>query len=146
MNNPVNIRWWIIFCLQLLIIFVSIYQGLWSHIWITDVTYLSFVIMSIWFVNSVMLGFYQITYRPLNKIVPVSWFMAELCLSLGMLGTVAGFLIMLVSVFGAIDVSNTSTLQKAISTMASGMGTALYTTLIGIVANVFIKIQLVNCE
>ena len=146
MNQSTTIRWWIIFCVQLLIVALSVYMGLWTHIWTTDATYLSFIIMSIWFVNSIIMGFYLITNRDMDRLLPVGWFVSEVCLSLGMLGTVAGFLIMLVTVFGSIDVSNTETLREAISNMALGMGTALYTTLIGIVANLFIKIQLVNSE
>jgi biopolymer transport protein ExbB/TolQ len=53
---------------------------------------------------------------------------------------------MLVSAFEGIDVSNISTVQNSLAQMASGMGTALYTTLVGLVSSLFIKFQLVNLE
>ena len=37
-------------------------------------------------------------------------------------------------------------LQSALMTMAAGMSTALYTTLIGLISSLLIKIQLVNLE
>ena len=63
-----------------------------------------------------------------------------------MIGTVSGFIIVLNSAFGSIDVSNIATLQKALSSMATGMSTALWTTLTGLVCSLSLKIQLVNLE
>ena len=76
----------------------------------------------------------------------VGWFIAESLLGLGMIGTVTGFLLMLGSAFENIDVSNTETLQNALTQMALGMSTALYTTLIGLICSLILKIQLVNYE
>ena len=76
----------------------------------------------------------------------VGWFIAESLLGLGMIGTVTGFLLMLGNAFENIDVSNTETLQNALTQMALGMSTALYTTLIGLICSLILKIQLVNYE
>ena len=48
--------------------------------------------------------------------------------------------------FTNIDVTNSKTLQDALSFMAVGMSTALYTTLIGLISSLIIKVQLVNYE
>ena len=45
-----------------------------------------------------------------------------------------------------VDVSNAMTLQQALSDMATGMSTALWTTLVGLVCSLIIKVQLVNLE
>jgi len=76
----------------------------------------------------------------------VSWFISEAILSLGMIGTVAGFILMLGDSFGSIDTSNPETLKDALSSMALGMSTALYTTLVGLILSQALKIQLVNLE
>lgn len=145
MNKASTTRWWIIVNLQALIISLSIYFGMWTHVYEVDVTYISFIIMAVWFSTTCFIGRYHFKGDKRN-FLPVGWFLSEVCLSLGMLGTVSGFLIMLVSAFESIDVTNTQTLQDAISSMALGMGTALYTTLVGIVTSLFIKAQLVNLE
>ena len=76
----------------------------------------------------------------------LGWFIAESCLALGMIGTVTGFLFMLGQTFVGIDVTNASTLQNALMTMAKGMSTALYTTLTGLISSLLIKVQLINLE
>ena len=76
----------------------------------------------------------------------VGWFIAETCLALGMVGTITGFLLMLSTTFSNIDVSDVATLQRALADMALGMSTALYTTLIGLISSILIKIQLINLE
>jgi len=53
---------------------------------------------------------------------------------------------MLGTAFENVDVSNTITLQNALSDMALGMSTALWTTLIGLICSLIIKVQLVNLE
>ena len=53
---------------------------------------------------------------------------------------------MLGTAFANVYVSNSATLQQALSDMAVGMSTALYTTLVGLVSSLIIKVQLVNLE
>ena len=48
--------------------------------------------------------------------------------------------------FGSIDTANPETLKEALSSMALGMSTALYTTLVGLILSQALKIQLVNLE
>ena len=74
----------------------------------------------------------------------LGWFISDLCLTLGMIGTVAGFIYMLSSSFANIDVSNVSSLQNVLAHMSAGMATALYTTAAGLVSSAFLKIQYFN--
>ena len=67
-------------------------------------------------------------------------------LTLGMIGTVAGFILMLGDSFSNIDTSNPETLKAALAAMAVGMSTALYTTLIGLICAQLTKVQLINLE
>ena len=61
-------------------------------------------------------------------------------------GTVCGFIIMLGTAFVDIDVGNILSMQNALSQMSIGMSAALYTTLMGLLSSLVIKIQLVNVE
>jgi hypothetical protein len=148
MNNSSQLRWWIIVCFQILILSLGVFFGVWTHIWEVDVTRISFIIISIWLVATVCLARCHFTASPAAKqqFVPVGWFLAETCLALGMIGTVAGFLIMLISAFADINIGDTESMQAVLASMALGMGTALYTTLVGLVSSLFIKSQLVNLE
>ena len=86
------------------------------------------------------------TTDQLKEDLSVGWFIAESCLVLGLIGTVAGFIIMLGTAFVDIDVSNIDSMQKALSQMSIGMSAALYTTLMGLLSSLVIKLQLVNVE
>lgn len=82
----------------------------------------------------------------MSYLIKIGWFLSETCMAIGMIGTVAGFLLMLGTAFSGIDVGDTASLQSALTSMAVGMSTALYTTLVGLVCGLYIKSQLVNLE
>lgn len=141
-------KWYLTVCLEALIIAVAMYFGFHTLLWENDQTKLSFLISFMWLITTGFIGWlHTLDDRVrVEKDAKFAWYMAESCLTVGMIGTVAGFLLMLGAAFGNIDVSNTQTLQAALSDMAAGMSTALYTTLVGLVASLFIKSQLINLE
>jgi len=76
----------------------------------------------------------------------VGWFVTELLLALGMIGTVIGFIMMLGGSFESLNIADTGSVKTALTDMAIGMSTALYTTLVGMVCSQILKVQLVNVE
>jgi len=143
------LKWWLIFCLTLLGLCMCVYFNIHKDLYAADVTRLSFLIISIFICTSVWIGTktYKIgIHQDYNQKSDVGWFISESCLALGMVGTVTGFLIMLGTAFANVDVTNAATLQQALSDMAIGMSTALWTTLVGLVCSLIIKVQLVNLE
>ena len=106
-----------------------------------DQTYISLLIISIAFIFTIAVGW---NWRYMNNGVPdIYWYTAEAVIALGMIGTIIGFMIVLSQTFIDIDVSDTDDVKELISTMAGGMGTALITTLAGLVSSTWMKIQLV---
>ena len=143
------LKWWLIFCLTLLGLCTCVYFNIHKDLYAADVTRLSFLIISIFICTSVWIGTktYKVGIRQdYSQQSDVGWFVSESCLALGMVGTVTGFLIMLGTAFENVDVTNAATLQQALSDMATGMSTALWTTLVGLVSSLIIKVQLVNFE
>ena len=143
------LKWWLLACLTMLGIGICVYFNLHINLYESDITKISYLIIIVFVCTSIWIG--NKTYlvdrlEDYNQRADVGWFVAESCLALGMVGTVTGFLIMLGTAFSNIDVSNAATLQQALSDMAIGMSTALYTTLIGLVCSLIIKVQLVNLE
>ena len=80
-----------------------------------------------------------------NGYYELGWFSADLMLKLGLIGTVIGFIIMLGSL-SDITTFDVTLLQGVLTTMGSGMGVALYTTLSALVTGLFIAIQYFNLE
>ena len=143
------LKWWLIFCLTLLGFGTLYYFNMHSQLYYADVTKLSFLIIIIFMFTSVWIG--RKTYdlestSVIDDKIDVGWFIAESCLALGMVGTVTGFLYMLGTAFENIDITDATTLQDALASMAKGMSTALYTTLTGLIASLINKVQLVNYE
>ena len=143
------LKWWLVFCLTLLGMCACVYFNIHKDLYAADVTRLSFLIISIFTCTSIWIGIktYKVgIQQDYSQKSDVGWFVSESCLALGMVGTVTGFLIMLGTAFANVDVTNAATLQQALSDMAIGMSTALWTTLVGLVSSLIIKVQLVNLE
>ena len=140
------LRWWLIFCLSILAGGVAVYFKLHIDLYNADQTKLSFLILTVFTLTSLWVGWRTKKSEDKEQDVSVGWFVAESCLALGMIGTVTGFLLMLSGAFANIDLANTSTIQNSLTQMALGMSTALYTTLVGLICSLTLKVQLMNVE
>lgn len=87
----------------------------------------------------------DIYIKKVNAYFEFGWFSADIMLKLGLIGTVIGFIIMLGSL-SDITTFDVSLLQGVLTTMGSGMGVALYTTLSALVTGVLIALQYFNLE
>jgi biopolymer transport protein ExbB/TolQ len=68
------------------------------------------------------------------------WFIADIMVKLGLLGTIVGFIFMLGSVTETTNL-DINTMQRILKEMSRGMGTALYTTLAGLTGSVLLTVQ-----
>ena len=128
-------------------------RTLWEH----DSTKLSFLLLIIFIHMSTWCGYKtwrlsrfldrdeteKYLVEKIEGLMEAGWFASDLCLSIGMVGTVVGFISMM-SGFATIDVSNMATVQDMIKSLGSGMSTALYTTLVGLTCSALLKIQYFN--
>ena len=117
---------------------------LWNGLWQADQTKLSFVILLVWFISSISVS-YKI-FKPYNINEELLWFTSESMITLGLIGTVSGFLLMLYSAFEGIDVNDINSLTESLNQMATGMSTALTTTLVGLISSLHLKVQLMLLE
>jgi len=143
------LKWWLMVCTTLLGVSIAIYFNVHEQLYYADVTRLSFLIIFIFACSSIWIGtktYAVVVKHEYSHQSDVGWFIAEVLLAIGMIGTVTGFLLMLGTAFVNIDVTNTATLQNALANMATGMSTALYTTLIGLICSTIMKVQLMNLE
>ena len=136
-------------------------NGVFAEIYAKDFTRLSLVLfalftyMSIWCGNKTwQLSKFLETYDPekennslvverIEHLTEVGWFVSDLCLTIGMVGTVVGFITMLGGFF-TVDFGDPATLQALIKDLGSGMSVSLYTTLVGLVCSALLKIQYFN--
>ena len=135
--------WWLVTVIQAILVGITAYFGSMEFLWNTDITKLSFLTMALWIGTSAVIGYSSYTSKT-NYDTP--WFVAESCMTVGMIGTVIGFILMLGSSFADLDPSNIESMRRVITDMAAGMSTALLTTLTGLIASLFLKVQIVVLE
>ena len=151
--TSILLRWWFLFCTQIALGAVAYHFSFFHHLYREDTTRIGFCILGILIFTTLWLGkrIYSLKNNwqgPKEIIQSLSpgWFIAESCLVLGLIGTVTGFILMLGTAFTELDVTNITSVQNALIKMSLGMSTALYTTLVGLISSLIIKIQLVAIE
>lgn len=68
------------------------------------------------------------------------WYAVDIVIKIGLLGTIIGFILMLGSIADSTEL-DVNTMQKVLTQMSRGMGTALYTTLAGLSASILLGAQ-----
>ena len=153
----VFLRWWLMFVLILLLFTQAYSFDLLDQVWDNDFTKLSFINLFLLLTTSIWCGAQTLQFNKLiNRIriptasikkldhkIEVGWFVSDLTLTIGMIGTVVGFIAMLGG-FIDLDIENINTIQDLIKELGSGMSAALYTTLTGLISSVLLKIQCFN--
>ena len=142
-TNSILLRWWFLFCTQIALGTVAYHFNFFHHLYREDTTRIGFFILGILILTTLWLG--KKVYSQ-SKDFSTGWFIAESCVVLGLVGTVTGFILMLGTAFTELDVTNITSVQNALIKMSLGMSTALYTTLVGLISSLVIKIQLVTIE
>jgi hypothetical protein len=176
--------WLILFGLILFGVFMLWQYGLLNAFFTKDQTYLSSIIMGIFFLTSLYIGrgawrlareTHYCSQLQNSNVIPrdslvsehmrlhensasnpeliqarlverahsghaSGWFMSDLLLRLGLIGTVIGFVLMLGSVY-ELKQDDIQALQQLLTRMGGGMQVALYTTLAGLGSAMLIGIQ-----
>jgi hypothetical protein len=152
------LKWWLFAILITLGIYIAHSFSIFHTIWEQDITKLSFIILALFAVASIWCGSatWKIskalaknsikadTLKSIEYAEDSGWFISDILLTIGMIGTVCGFIIMLMGGFSDVDVADPSTIQSMLSKISGGMATALFTTLAGLITSVLLKVQYFN--
>lgn len=149
-KRTLPLRWWVSFTLINIFTVILFLTGLIDKINQVDFTKLSFVIYAIFYIFSVRTGIlsYKVTKTGEEDLTEYfhknerGWFVADSLLTLGMVGTVIGFIYMLSTSFSALKTSDVDMIRTALTNLSIGMSTALYTTAAGLICSLLLKVQL----
>ena len=141
-------RWWLFICLLSIGAYFGVHFDVFSTIFNTDKTYLSSVILLLFMGSTFLTGYrtWWFNYRKTYTNTKLGWFCGEIMFSLGMIGTLIGFVLVFGDALAHIDLDNQANKVKIIADMGIGISTAIYTTLAGLVGTVLLWIQLINLE
>lgn len=154
--NYAVLRWFVIFLSSLVTVGLLQSKGLFSALWIADISGLSFVILAVYAILTMFVG--VLTHRlttndpgsdTFERNIPFlngCWYGSELLMAIGMMGTLIGFTLMLGPALSGLDPTNLLLAKEAIFKMANGMSTAVLTTLVGLITSQLIKLQLISLE
>ena len=136
--------WWLIVCVVGASSYITHTMGWLVPLYTNDITYITFLITVVTILTTASLG-YKFKMSNANS-VDVEWFVSDVVLTLGMLGTIIGFMIMLQGTFSSIEFNDVHSIRLALSSMSQGLFTALNTTLLGLVSSIILKVQLILYE
>ena len=137
------LRWWVIVAGMITGLgFLLVYDCI-NYINDSDVTKLSFVIFALFIHSTIQVG--RSTYHNIDR-MDIPRFMVGVMTKTGMLGTVIGFILMLSTCFSGVSFSNAQSMQGVITSMTSGMSTALITTATGLVCSLILQLQIFNFD
>lgn len=141
--NRYLLYWWAGFWLQVLGIVTAIKFGIFQQIFGVDYTHITILIFSLHCLATGAIGWH--IWRKSQPFFDFLWYMAETQLSLGMIGTLVGFIIMftLFQHMGAVDING---IKDGIAAIGTGMGIAIRATLLGITSSVLLKAQILFLE
>lgn len=131
--------WWITNLAVATGVFWAWYAGIISTIWQDDVTMITSALAVLYVITTAMIGYVAYTKQYASKLVDASWFLSEQMLALGMLGTVVGFIYLLSSGISSASVTDPTSLATLLANMSVGLGIALYTNAVGILASLITK-------
>lgn len=145
---------WFLMVVLVTVAGVALYHfGVVQDIFETDISRLSSVIMVLYIIGTALTGFssyrvgthHTLTHNTEHRLY-IGWFISEAMMVLGLAGTVIGFIVLFNGNFEGVSFDDPETIKEIIIAIASGMGVALYTTLVGIFASLLLKMQLVSIE
>lgn len=154
------LRWFLFLNLIIVGGFLAWLYGFVGEVWEVDITRITLIILAVFVYFSVWCGIKTFKLCCLGKAISVKeqerfskidrtseygWFAASILMGLGMTGTVIGFILIL-SNFETIDVSKTQTIQAMVMSLGRNLGVALYTTLLGLVFSILLRIQYFNLD
>jgi len=144
------LRWWGIFTLSMVGFFLCRNYGFTDYCIAEDASYICITVFWLYMLQSMLCcrATYQFCKQTVSTAVTkaqldLGWFVSELCLNLGLLGTLIGFVMML-SGFRTLSIDDPSTSQALLTQLGKSMATALLTTVTGLVCGMVLKFQYFN--
>lgn len=140
------LKWFILWMATVVAIVIAKVYGVVDHILAVDTTHICAAIFGLFIFFSMRCGYYLWNHHKYEERIiedQVYWGFqwANNFSGLGLIGTVIGLIGVMTTAFAQIDVGDQTTVKQALSDVGVGTGIALFTTLVGLVFNVLLKLQ-----
>lgn len=140
MTNRRKLLWWLMVTFSLVFATISVTEmDSINYIMMTDKSFISFGIILLYFISTGFLG--MLMWRDKEIKFDKFYFTSDLMLNLGLIGTLVG-MAMTFSIFNNANSLTETNIAEISNYIAKGVGTAITTTLVGLICSVFLKLQL----
>lgn len=123
------------------------YFNVFAFVLSADITYISFGILALYLTSLVSIYFELNSDKSFEDKFENHMFISNHLPALGLLGTVIGLMYAVNTMAGVtIDARDQGTIMNLMSSMFSGLGTALVTTIVGLITSLVLKVQLIALD
>lgn len=135
---------WFIFVLgNTIAAFWLVYMGVFAWMIQVDITFISVLVLMLYSWSILSLLHDVKSKKPFKEKFDVQYFIANHLPALGLLGTVIGLMFAVNAMSSMnINVSDQSTIIKLMQQMFTALGTALVTTIVGLITSLMLKAQI----
>jgi len=147
-SSSIFVQWFITFAAIVSILSIAAYAGVFSLIYKSDISKITLIIGSLFTVGSLFagklsfdIGKKKVSICDINKKLRILYFLEQAFFSLGLLGTIIGFCIMMQGTLNAAVDPN-----QIIAQLKVGSSTKLYATMCGLVSYLLLQLQVLVIE
>mgnify|MGYP003661666453 CR=1 FL=1 len=103
--------WWLIVCVIGVGVYLTYVYDLLIPLYDNDITRLTYLITAVLGLTTASIGYKAFKKRSMH----LEWFASDVVLSLGMVGTIVGFMVMLYGTFSQIDVTDVASVRAVLA-------------------------------
>lgn len=134
--------WWLLNCLSVAGFYLLYDFNVLELLYLKDSTYITSLITLLFVCATASIG-HKFKKLGINTSYHIEGFVSHCVITLGMIGTIVGFMIMLAGTVDNIQLADVEAVRKLLGSLTAGLYTAMNTTLVGLVTSLHIKTQFI---
>ena len=137
--------WWLLNVITIAVIYIIHDFGVLTQLYTNDKTFITYLITTLLIMSTISVGvkYWRSTITGLEADYRKEEYVSSIAITLGMIGTIIGFMIMLSGSLGNIEINDVQSVKRLLSGLTQGLFTALNTTLLGLITSLHLRTQFV---
>jgi len=137
--------WWLLNVITIAVIYIIHDFGVLTQLYTNDKTFITYLITTLLIMSTISVGakYWQSTITGFEADYRKEEYVSSIAITLGMIGTIIGFMIMLSGSLGNIEINDVQSVKRLLSGLTQGLFTALNTTLLGLITSLHLRTQFV---
>ena len=142
-TNRNFLYWWLFNVVTIAILYIIYDFGVLVQLYTNDKTFITSILSVALILATVNIGYKYWSTQGMCTDYRKEEYVSSIAVTMGMIGTVIGFMIMLSGTLGNIEINDVQAVKRLLGGLTAGLFTALNTTLLGLVTSLHLRTQLV---